>query len=73
MWLLSGPFEKINDGYLWNAMWAIFSCSTTVGFGDVLATTHTGRFVVAIGSVIGLFMAALLTSAFMFKLQYTPA
>lgn len=73
VWLLSGPFEKINDGYLWNAMWAIFSCSTTVGFGDVLATTHTGRFVVAIGSVIGLFMAALLTSAFMFKLQYTPA
>ena len=70
VWQLKGPFEKVNDTYLWNAMWAIYSITTTVGYGDVIPTTHTGRFVSALGNVLGLTMVAMLTSSFMFKLQF---
>ena len=49
-------FEKTNDDYLWNAMWSIYSTSTTVGYGDVLATTHCGRMVAALSSFLGLAM-----------------
>ena len=53
VWLSKGVFEKINDDYLWNSMWAIFSITTTVGYGDALPTTHCARFVAAIASLGG--------------------
>ena len=44
-----------------------------MGFGDVLATTHCGRIVAALSNIVGLAMAAMLTSSFMFRMQFTPA
>ena len=73
VWLLNGEFTKTNDNYLWNGAWSIFSATTTVGYGDVLATTHCGRIVAGMSNIVGLTMAAMLTSSFMFRMQFTPA
>ena len=31
VWIIDGNFDKVNDMYLWNAMWSMFSSSTSVG------------------------------------------
>jgi len=31
VWILDGFFDKVNDVYLWNSMWTMFSSSTSVG------------------------------------------
>ena len=31
VWILDGTFDKVNDVYLWNSMWTMFSSSTSVG------------------------------------------
>ena len=68
-----GDFEKQNDLYLWNHVWYIFSVSTTVGYGDVHASTQAGRLVSVVVSVVSMLMIALLTSSFMVKLSYSDA
>ena len=62
---------KVNDPYLQNALWSMFQASTTVGFGDITSTTHAGRIVAAMTSVIGLVMVAMLTSSLMHRLQFS--
>ena len=68
-----GDFEKQNDPYLWNHVWYTFSVSTTVGYGDVHASTQAGRLVSVVVSVVSTLMIALLTSSFMVKLSYSDA
>jgi hypothetical protein len=67
-----GEQEKVNDPYLWNFVWYAFSTSTTVGYGDVHASTWAGRALAMVTSVFGLLTMALLTSQLMTKLSYTP-
>ncbi|EKX31032.1 hypothetical protein GUITHDRAFT_149535 [Guillardia theta CCMP2712] len=64
-------FEKVNDLYIQNAMWAMFTTSTTVGYGDVTPTTYGGRVVGAITNVAGLLLVAALTSSLSHVLMYT--
>lgn len=76
-WSLGAPedadaeFEKVNDGYIWNALWGMFITSTSVGYGDVLATTHLGRTVCLISAISGLICAATLTASLSVVLQWT--
>jgi len=75
VWLVHqsvGVFHKHNDPYLWNAVWATFGTSTTVGYGDMHATTAAGRGISIIVSFGGLAGLALLTSSFMNSMAYTP-
>ena len=64
-------FEKINDLYLWNAVWMMFVTSTTVGYGDLDATTNFGRVVASAMSVVGIVLVALLTAALSTALQWS--
>ena len=67
----SNEFEKRNDLYLWNAFWGMFITATSVGYGDILATTHAGRFVSAVAATAGLVFTAALTAALSIKLSWT--
>ena len=64
-------FEKINDLYLWNALWAMFVTSTSLGYGDILSTTHFGRVVCLVSALTGLVCAATLTAALSVVLTWT--
>ena len=65
------PFEKTNDLYLWNYMWGAFVTSTSVGYGDIIATTHTARMVLLFAAVTGLVCVAALTASFSVTLTWT--
>lgn len=72
LWTMRGEsFEKINDLYLWNAVWMMFVTSTTVGYGDLDATTNFGRVVASAMSVVGIVLVALLTAALSTALQWS--
>ena len=64
-------FEKLSDLYLWNAFWGMFITATSVGYGDILATTHAGRAIAAIAAMAGLSFTAALTAALSIKLMWT--
>jgi len=68
---ISAEFQKRNDPYLWNAMWGMFTTSTTVGYGDILSTTHPGRVVALIAAMTGMVGASSLTAALATVLQWT--
>jgi hypothetical protein len=75
MWLViirSSLFEKINDTYLWDGFWFIFSAMTTVGWGDLLPATHLGRVMAGLANASGITSIGMLTSALMIELKYTP-
>jgi len=55
--------EKTNDLYLWNALWGVFITGTSVGYGDILATTHLGRCVMFISAMLGLVSVAAITAS----------
>ena len=67
---IAAEFEKSNDPYLWNAMWGMFTTSTTVGYGDILATTHAGRLVALMSAMTGMVGASSLTAALATALQW---
>ena len=53
--------EKDNISNFWDAMWYCFAVITTIGFGDIYATTTIGR-VITIGvSLCGIFVFAMMT------------
>ena len=54
------------------AEWALQVTTTTLGYGDVITTTHLGRFVSCMTAIIGTLCVALLTAAFSHILQWTP-
>ena len=44
VWTLYGSkFDKVNDYPFQNACWHMFITATSVGYGEVLVTTHIGR------------------------------
>ena len=45
-----------------NAMWYCFAIVTTIGFGDISATTDFGRILSVILGVYGIIVVALITS-----------
>ena len=75
VWILgsstAGEFQKENDLYVWNAMWGMFITATSVGYGDILSTTHLGRVVALVAAVSGLVCVAALTASFSVTLMWT--
>jgi len=73
IWSLDGvsTFEKENDLYIQNAIWAMLVTSTTVGYGDILANTHFSRAVAGGMGLLGIVLASLLTAALSSALQFT--
>ena len=65
-WVAGSGFsaaEKTNDLYIWNALWGVFITATSVGYGDILATTHLGRCVMFISAMVGLISVAAITAS----------
>ena len=52
--------ESIND--YWDGLWYCFAIVTTIGFGDIVATTIAGRILSVILGIYGIIMVALVTS-----------
>jgi len=67
----ANAFEKVNDLYLWNSLWGMFITATSVGYGDITATTHTGRAVSFFAAVAGLTFTSALTAALSVALQWS--
>eukprot|EP00293_Proteomonas_sulcata_P009046 CAMPEP_0184305260 /NCGR_PEP_ID=MMETSP1049-20130417/14575_1 /TAXON_ID=77928 /ORGANISM="Proteomonas sulcata, Strain CCMP704" /LENGTH=569 /DNA_ID=CAMNT_0026617277 /DNA_START=26 /DNA_END=1735 /DNA_ORIENTATION=+ len=72
-WKLSGgeTFEKNNDLYMQNSLWLIFITATSVGYGDIVPTTHFGRATAGTISVLGIVNASLLTASLANALMYS--
>ena len=69
----ASEFEKTNDLYVWNAMWCMLITSTSVGYGDILTTTHIGRFVAIFAAMSGIVGAAMLTATFAALFHWSEA
>lgn len=64
-WQMTGkePFRKENDVYVWTSLWVAAMTTTSVGYGDRVPTTHYGRFLAAVITMIGIVLGSLLTAA----------
>lgn len=65
-------FTKVNDYYMYNAIWFMIVTSTSVGYGDVVPTTSLGRMVASFSGVVGLVFMSLLTASMANQLQWSP-
>ena len=63
-------FEKTNDMYIWNALWGVFITGASVGYGDILASTHLGRIAMLLAAMVGLISVAALTAAISLLLRW---
>ena len=74
-WSLDGVeyYDKVNDLYIQNALWAMFISSLTVGYGDIYPTTIFSRSVAGLVVIGGIMCAALLTAALESVLLWTHA
>jgi hypothetical protein len=63
-------FSKVNDYYMYNAMWFMCVTSTSVGYGDVVPTTSPGRVVAAFAALTGIVFMSLLTASMANQLQW---
>lgn len=75
-WLLpphAVRYEKKNDVYMYSAMWLVFVTSTTVGYGDIIPTTHLSRAVAAVSGLIGIVSASLITASLANEMTFTLA
>ena len=63
-------FEKTNDMYIWNALWGVFITGASVGYGDILASTHLGRIAMLLAALVGLVSVAALTAAMSLLLRW---
>lgn len=62
-WVLYGnAFDKVNDIYFQNSVWFMFVTSTTCGYGEQVPTTHLGRTVAAIMTLLGINFAVSVVS-----------
>ena len=64
-------FEKSNDMYIWNALWGCFITGASVGYGDILASTHLGRIAMLGAALVGLVSMAALTAAMSLLLRWS--
>mmetsp|Transcript_16133 Transcript_16133/g.25035 ORF Transcript_16133/g.25035 Transcript_16133/m.25035 type:complete len:335 (-) Transcript_16133:169-1173(-) len=63
-WSIHGTeFDKTNDLFLYNSIWFMFITTTTVGFGDMLPTTHIGRSFAVASTIVGIICTTLLTAS----------
>ena len=53
-------------------MWLTFVTMTTVGYGDLVPSTHGGRLAMAFASVTGILLASLITAAITNLIVLTP-
>jgi hypothetical protein len=74
VWTLDGvsTFTKVNDLYMWNAVWAAFMTTTTVGYGDEVPSTLFSRSCASLAAIMGIIIAALLTASLQKSLTWTP-
>jgi len=71
-WNVAGSsFLKVNDYYMYNAMWFMIVTSTSVGYGDIVPTTSMGRTVAAIAAIVGLVCLSLMTASMANILQWS--
>ena len=71
-WNVAGTsFQKVNDYYMYNAMWVMIVTSTSVGYGDIVPTTSMGRTVSAFAAMVGLVCLSLMTASMANILQWT--
>lgn len=56
IWLVEPSIKTYGD-----SLWYCFSVFTTIGFGDLIATTVIGRILTALLSVLTIFVVALVT------------
>lgn len=60
---LLARFEPQIDHIL-DGMWYCFISFTTIGFGDIVATTIIGRIITVVIALYGMFLVALITGVF---------
>jgi hypothetical protein len=65
-------FVQVNDMYLWNAWWFIFITMTTVGYGDIVPSTHMGRLTSVVACFVGIVIQSLITAALANLMRFTP-
>ena len=72
IWVLFGAdFEKQNNTLLQDAVWLMFVTATSIGYGEVSTTTHTGRAIACTMGLWGLLVAAILTASLSQNLQWS--
>ena len=64
-------FEKKNDYWIWNSLWIMWATTSSVGYGDMTATTHLGRLVAVLNAFTGVGFMGLLTASFANSLMWT--
>jgi len=65
-------YEQQNDLYLWNALWGMMITSFTVGYGDIVPLTHSGRIAASICAIVGTLLTSLLTASLSNSLAWNP-
>ena len=70
--LFAQKYEHQNNYYIWDSLWLMYITTSSVGYGDITPTTNMGRFCVAIITVQGILLGALLTATIMANLEWTP-
>ena len=64
-------FDKVNDYHFQNACWHMFVTATSVGYGEVLVTTHFGRAIAICAGWLGMMLVALTTASLSNLLEWT--
>jgi hypothetical protein len=73
-WVIGGNVaDQANNVMIYNALWVIFVTTTTVGYGDIVPTTHLSRFVCVLAAFLGIVAASLLTASLGNSMQPSAA
>lgn len=56
------PRFEADINSFWDGMWYCFTVITTIGFGDMVATTRAGRLLTVVLGIYGIIVVAILTS-----------
>lgn len=54
LWMWEPEIERLGD-----SLWYCFVAMTTIGFGDIVVSTHLGRIITVVITVYGIFIVAL--------------
>lgn len=57
------PWPESDFKYIWNGWWIIAVSMTTIGYGEIVPTTHLGRFVTTAACIWGAFLLSIFVVA----------